>query len=119
MNICGVEFSEFTICKHKEKPKLKVESGWGLFDGKRSISIHAHFNEKRDMRTLMSSEDENDIELFKEICIEFNNEANWDKAYLEALEYCAAYFARNIKKETDNLAEINEKIKAEKSNKIK
>ncbi|MFB5483296.1 hypothetical protein [Enterococcus avium] len=110
MKIYGIEFNQFTVVKHSDKPVLKVESGWGVFDGKRSISVHAFYDGKRDIQSLMSSEDDDDIEYFQELCEDFNLEADWDSAYSNALHDSADYFRRNIEKENKRLSEIEQRI---------
>ncbi|MEQ7197111.1 hypothetical protein [Enterococcus avium] len=110
MRIYGIEFNQFTVVENSKKPELKVASGWGIFDGKRSISIHAFYDGKRDAKCLMDSEDEDDIETFQEICDDFNLNADWDSAYSEALYSSAAYYRKQISDYKDRLTEIEQKI---------
>lgn len=110
MKIYGIEFNQFTVVKHSDKPVLKVESGWGIFDGKRSISVHAFYDGKRDIKSLMDSEDEDDIETFQQICDDFNYEADWDSAYSEALHNSEAFYKKKISEHTERLTEIEQKI---------
>lgn len=103
----GLDFNQFTVIKHKTLPKLKTSYGNNISDWSFSGSIIVIWeNNERDMWSLKSTEDRDDMEWFEEIVQEFNENATqeeWDDYYQKVRDYLIEGYKKSIAENTEKM----------------
>lgn len=102
-----LDFNQFTVIKHKKIPKLETFYGNNISDWSFSGSISVIWeNNERDMWSLKSTEDRDDMEWFEDIVKEFNENATqeeWDKYYQEVKNHLIQSYKKTITEYTEKL----------------
>lgn len=105
-----LDFNQFTVIEHKTLPKLETFYGNNISDWSFSGSISVIWeNNKRDMWSLKSTDDRDDMEWFEDIVKEFNDNATqeeWDDYYQEVRNHLIQSYKNTIVEYTEKLQSL-------------
>lgn len=105
----GFDFNEFEAVKYKKLPRLTTTRGVSISDWSFSGGIVPIWEDGKEGMSLKSTDDESQMEEFKDLVNEFNEDAtqdDWDEFYESIKEDLSGYYKKKIKEYTEELAKL-------------